>query len=98
LLDESHGIKPHDPEHLPCGIELIEAFRRRHSKLSQEACLTPTFYHDLARVARILLIFRRFKAMGLKRYGFHGLSYSRGGRRGIAEERFRCHKMGRTRR
>ncbi|MBN1864139.1 MAG: hypothetical protein JW808_04500 [Victivallales bacterium] len=34
LLDELYGITPYDPDHLPREIELIEAFRQRHPKLS----------------------------------------------------------------
>jgi acetate kinase len=30
----------------------------------------------MPRVARLLLIFRRFDASGIQRYGFHGLSYA----------------------
>ena len=33
------------------------------------------FHHDLPRVARLLPIPRRYEAQGVRRYGFHGLSY-----------------------
>ncbi|HUW50622.1 MAG TPA: acetate/propionate family kinase [Sulfuricella sp.] len=76
LLDELHRISPYDPDHLPREIELIEAFRRRYPQLPQVACFDTAFHHTLPRVARLLPIPRRFDAMGIQRYGFHGLSYT----------------------
>jgi acetate kinase len=76
LLDELHRISPYDPDHLPAEIELIEAFRRRHPNLLQVACFDTAFHRTMPRVARLLPIPRRFDAMGIQRYGFHGLSYA----------------------
>jgi acetate kinase len=39
------------------------------------ACFDTAFHHDLPRVARLLPIPRRYYAKGVRRYGFHGLSY-----------------------
>jgi acetate kinase len=75
LLDELHRISPYDPDHLPCEIELIEAFGARHPKLPQVACFDTAFHQTMPRVARLLPIPRRFDAKGIQRYGFHGLSY-----------------------
>ena len=75
LLDELRRIVPNDPEHLPREIELIEAFRARHPALLQLACFDTAFHCRMPRVARLLPIPRRFGALGLRRYGFHGLSY-----------------------
>lgn len=76
LLDELHRTTPYDPDHLPREIELIEAFKSHHPKLLQVACFDTAFHRTLPRVARLLPIPRRFDAMGIKRYGFHGLSYA----------------------
>jgi len=76
LMDELRRISPYDPEHLPAAIELIEVFRRRHPKLLQVACFDTAFHRTMPRVARLLPIPRRFDAMGIQRYGFHGLSYA----------------------
>jgi acetate kinase len=40
------------------------------------ACFDTAFHHDLPRVARLLPIPRRYEAQGVRRYGFHGLSYA----------------------
>ena len=76
LLDELHRITPYDPEHLPLEIELIEAFRQRHPKLPQVACFDTAFHRTMPRVAKLLPIPRRYEAKGVRRYGFHGLSYA----------------------
>jgi acetate kinase len=75
LLDELRRITPYDPEHLPLEIELIEAFRQRHPTLPQVACFDTAFHRTMPRVASLLPIPRRYEAAGVRRYGFHGLSY-----------------------
>src|SRR6266567_4692005 len=75
LIEELHRITPYDPEHLPLEIELIEAIRKRHPTLSQVACFDTAFHRTMPRVASLLPIPRRYEAAGVRRYGFHGLSY-----------------------
>ena len=76
MVEELHRLSPLDPEHLPAEILLIEAFRNRFPALPQVACFDTAFHHDLPRVARLLPIPRRYEAQGVRRYGFHGLSYA----------------------
>jgi acetate kinase len=76
LLKELRGIEVADPDHLPGEIRLIEIFRRSHPDTVQVACFDTTFHHDMPRVASILPIPRRYEATGVRRYGFHGLSYA----------------------
>lgn len=76
LLAELHRISAYDPDHLPAEINLIEAFRKRHPNLLQVACFDTAFHQTMPRVAQILPIPRRFDAKGIRRYGFHGLSYA----------------------
>jgi acetate kinase len=75
LLAELRRIKPYDPDHLPREIELLEAFARRHPKLPQVACFDTAFHRTMPPVAKRLAIPRRYAALGVERYGFHGLSY-----------------------
>jgi acetate kinase len=75
LLDDLRRITPYDPDHLPLEIELIEAFRQRHPSLPQVACFDTGFHRTMPRVASLLPIPRRYEAAGVRRYGFHGLSY-----------------------
>ena len=75
MVEELHRLSPFDPEHLPLEIELIEAFRQRHPRLPQVACFDTAFHRTMPRVATVLPIPRRYEAQGVRRYGFHGLSY-----------------------
>ena len=76
MVAELHRLSPFDPEHLPEEILLTEAFHRRFPELPQVACFDTAFHHDLPRVAQLLPIPRRYEMLGVRRYGFHGLSYS----------------------
>ena len=76
MVEELHHLSPFDPEHLPEEILLTEAFHRRFPDLPQVACFDTAFHHNLPRVARLLPIPRRYEAQGVRRYGFHGLSYA----------------------
>jgi acetate kinase len=76
LLDELHRIIPFDTDHMPAEVELIEVIRQRYPAMPQVACFDSAFHCTMPRVARVLPIPRRFEAMGIRRYGFHGLSYA----------------------
>jgi acetate kinase len=76
LRAELHRLARFEPDHLPREIALIEAFARRHPTLPQVACFDTAFHRTMPRVARLLPIPRRDGAVGVERYGFHGLSYA----------------------
>jgi acetate kinase len=75
MVRELRQLSPFDPDHLPEEILLTEAFHHRFPDLPQIACFDTAFHHDLPRVAQILPIPRRYESAGVRRYGFHGLSY-----------------------
>jgi acetate kinase len=75
VLAELQGAKPYAPDHLPSEIALIEAFRARRPDLPQVACFDTAFHSGLPTVATLLPIPRRYYTKGVRRYGFHGLSY-----------------------
>src|SRR5271165_827296 len=76
MIKELRQLSRFDPDHLPEEILLTQAFHRRFPHLPQVACFDTAFHHDLPRVARMLPIPRRYEAQGVRRYGFHGLSYA----------------------
>jgi acetate kinase len=76
LIDEIEHYMPYDREHLPGELELIKMVLQRHPDVPQVACFDTAFHHDMPRVAKLLPIPRRYEALGVQRYGFHGLSYS----------------------
>jgi acetate kinase len=76
LLNELRRIAPLDPEHLPGEIALIEAIGEAIPGVPQVACFDTAFHRDMPRPAQIVPIPRRYWGLGIRRYGFHGLSYS----------------------
>jgi acetate kinase len=75
VLDELRRIAPLDPDHLPAQIAVIEATRARFPATPQVACFDTAFHAAMPRVSKLLPIPRRYQEAGVRRYGFHGLSY-----------------------
>ncbi len=75
LIAYLHSIRAYDPDHLPMEIALMDRLQQRYPHLPQVACFDTAFHHTLPRRAAQLPLPRRFEAEGLRRYGFHGLSY-----------------------
>jgi acetate kinase len=75
MIEDLHKFRLFDPDHMPEELLLIEAFHRRFPHLLQVACFDTAFHHDLPNVAKMLPIPRRYEAQGVRRYGFHGISY-----------------------
>lgn len=76
MLDELRRIIPFDPQHLTEELALIEAFQQRLPGLPQVACFDTAFHLHMPRSAQIVPIPRRYETLGIRRYGFHGLSYA----------------------
>jgi acetate kinase len=76
VIAELKALSPFDPEHLPQELRLAETLAQRFPKLPQVACFDTAFHHDMPRMAQLLALPRRYQAQGLRRYGFHGLSYA----------------------
>jgi acetate kinase len=76
LIEELRRITPFDPEHLPRELEIIEALQREYPDVPQVACFDTAFHRSMPVVATLLPIPRRYAAQGVRRYGFHGLSYT----------------------
>lgn len=75
ILKELSQLTPFDPEHLPNEILLIKSFQSKFPNLPQIACFDTAFHHNLPNVAKLIPIPRKYEALGIRRYGFHGLSY-----------------------
>lgn len=75
LLAQLQSITSLDPGHLPVEIDIIKQTRNQFPGISQVACFDTAFFHDLPAEAQLLPIPRKYANQGLRRYGFHGLSY-----------------------
>lgn len=75
VVSELRRLEALDPDHLPVAIALIDATRARQPAVIQVACFDTAFHASMPRVARLLPIPRQYEGAGIRRYGFHGLSY-----------------------
>ena len=75
-LQALRGLTVFDPQHLPVELDLVEAFQRSFPQSHGILCFDTAFHHDLPTRARLLPIPRHLLAKGVRRYGFHGLSYA----------------------
>ena len=73
LLTELEALTPLAPLHQPHNIAGIRAAQKAQPGLRQVACFDTAFHQTLPQVARQLALPER---LGLRRYGFHGLSYA----------------------
>lgn len=63
------------PNHLPDELMAIKAFQAAFPKVPQVACFDTAFHQDIPSYAKYYALPEKYKAMGLMKYGFHGLSY-----------------------
>ena len=75
LLDSLRGLVGFAPLHLPAEIAVIDAVARHYPGLPQVACFDTHFHWELPEVARRLPLPQQLCDQGVRRYGFHGLSY-----------------------
>jgi acetate kinase len=66
---------PFAPLHLPSQIAMIEAVEAHFPDLPQVACFDTAFHSRMPEVAQRFALPQRFWEQGIRRYGFHGLSY-----------------------
>ena len=76
MLAELRALAPYDPGHLPAEIRIVEGLMQRLPNIKHVACFDTAFHRDLPTAAKRLPIPRRYDALGVRRYGFHGLSYT----------------------
>jgi len=66
---------PLAPLHQPHNLAGITAIRNVRPDIPQVACFDTAFHHALPRLAILTGLPREFCDQGIRRYGFHGLSY-----------------------
>ena len=75
LLADLQGLTPLAPLHMPANVVLIQIIAAARPSLAQVACFDTAFHHTLPTVARQFALPRAVSDAGVRRYGFHGLSY-----------------------
>jgi len=66
---------PFAPLHLPSQVAMIEAVAAHFPELPQVACFDTAFHSRMPEVAQRFALSQELWEQGIRRYGFHGLSY-----------------------
>jgi len=75
LLDRLDGLVALSPMHMPRNLDCIRAFRMHFPGVLQVACFDTAFHRSMPEVAGRYGLPRHYHERGVRRYGFHGLSY-----------------------
>lgn len=75
VLEDLRGYIPLAPLHQPFALEAIGVLLRERPDLPQVACFDTAFHHTVPQVEQMLPLPYDAWERGLRRYGFHGLSY-----------------------
>jgi acetate kinase len=75
LIAELKKVANFAPLHLPVQTALIEEVAHRYPELPQVACFDTAFHASMPEIAQRFALPRSSWDEGIRRYGFHGLSY-----------------------
>ena len=75
VIERLERYVPLAPLHQPANIAPIKSIRRQFPELPQVACFDTAFHRDHSAVADHYAIPESYYDEGVRRYGFHGLSY-----------------------
>jgi len=75
VLDALDALCPLAPLHQPHNLAAVRGIAAIAPTLPQVACFDTAFHHDQPDVARRFALPRELHEAGVRRYGFHGLSY-----------------------
>jgi acetate kinase len=75
VLAELKSYIPLAPLHQPFSLEAIELLLAELPRMPQVACFDTAFHRTLPQVEQMLPLRHEYLERGVRRYGFHGLSY-----------------------
>jgi acetate kinase len=75
IVTELEKLKELDPDHMPEAIASIQFVAQEFLAIPQVACFDTSFHRTMPKVAEMYALPRQFYDQGIRRYGFHGLSY-----------------------
>jgi acetate kinase len=76
IVERLAGFIPLAPLHQPHNLAVIRAIRASHPQLKQVACFDTAFHRSQPPLAQAFAIPRSYSDEGVRRYGFHGISYA----------------------
>ena len=75
VMKKLEALNPLAPLHQPHNLAAIKALSKLHPSLPQVACFDTAFHATQSAVATAFALPRALSEKGVRRYGFHGLSY-----------------------
>ncbi len=75
IIADLRALNPLAPLHQPHHLAAIDALAKLHPALPQFACFDTSFHVTQPKVATLFALPRALTEEGVRRYGFHGLSY-----------------------
>ena len=75
VLAELAKLEPLAPLHQPHNLAPMRAIMKAAPQIPQIACFDTAFHRTQSNLAQAFAVPRRFAEEGVRRYGFHGLSY-----------------------
>lgn len=75
VMRKLEALSPLAPLHQPHNLAAISALSKLHPDLTQVACFDTSFHTTQPAVTTAFALPRRLTEKGVRRYGFHGLSY-----------------------
>ncbi|MEP7060794.1 MAG: acetate/propionate family kinase [Betaproteobacteria bacterium] len=75
IIDDLERLVPLAPLHQPHNLAPMRIFARRAPALPQVACFDTAFHRTASPLAQTFALPREMTDAGIRRYGFHGLSY-----------------------
>lgn len=75
LFSALEQLIPLAPLHQPHNLSPIRSIGLTHPALAQVVCFDTAFHHTMPKVAKRIALPQEYESQGVRRYGFHGLSY-----------------------
>ena len=75
VLEHLEKLVPLAPLHQPHNLAAIRLIAERRPEIAQVACFDTSFHTSIPAVAQAFGLPRQYTEKGVRRYGFHGLSY-----------------------
>ncbi len=75
IIKELEDFIPLAPLHQPAALELIAEAMKLYPDIPHIACFDTAFHYTMPEIERKLALPKNYYESGIKRYGFHGLSY-----------------------
>ena len=75
VLDDLRKLTPLAPLHQPHNLAAISTIMDAAPHIAQVACFDTAFHRKQSSLAQAFALPRRYSDAGVRRYGFHGLSY-----------------------